>query len=856
MADLDFATTILTSKAPEDVANFLPHSLSLSSALFEKNLVPWFSNYANMLMRYNHDLNQLVSAGRTFFEAEAEFGSVDKIWNCVALSVMSQVAVNDQLLRTIKTDILAPFSAATTSDYRFLELRVNAKELLEMLHHVAGDGAYSWNAKAPAILANFDNYKRYEKDVLFLGFLAYLNAYNGKAASVLSKNENAVAYILKEYNIDAEMAKYTEYMIAAKPPAPAPAPVHERGHHSRPAKPVPAVPAAPVHEKKKGKLRSKMGSILGRKKKRDKHLGGDLIPEDASLALQPLRLATSVAETRSSVYAMSTDTRARDSERQREREARRELERQAELERMRESERQKENERQRENERVRENERISENDGIPQGESRVGSSGAALAGAAVGAGALAGAAVAGTSERFAMDSRPLQPTVNTDKDLPDPHVTDHVEPNVETYSSSDEDTHRVSMLQAHNLDSLDPPRVDTDSDFRSRNTSSGKYSFEYGDEEKLSSKPTPTTTPKTEMPLVFDAPAYENGTGNGDAAVAGAAALGATAGARNSSFSSSPAIGSAGSGVVGSSATLGSRAPPPPPSRKVHAADRSLLTFQNLHSARDSVIQPSTRLLVSQTTGSSLFKQKDYFKHFAEPIGDGLNTSVAEIVNVAFKDGTVANSQVLGEIAFNYNSQSPPAALDVSIPTKFTRFLLNDSLLRQTGQGLFSLDPLQVQGRTLGGIKYVMDLPAASVPLVVKHVWKFEPHQASLIIRLALSPAYTTPVLFEGLVVSASLDPSVASTSASSKPEGSFNREANRITWRYSRPLVLSPENTEEKLIARFMTSGTAQEALAGVQVKFTVNGLPVPFAEILDGLGAPIPSVRTLSTGSYASHA
>lgn len=860
MAESDFPTTILTSKEPEDVANFVPHSLRLSSALIEKNLVPWFSTYSNMLIKYNQDLNLLVSKGRDFFTGtDGEFGSVDKIWNCVASNVMSQIAVNDLLIKAIRNDILTPFDAAFKTDFKYPELIVNSNELVEMHQHLNdSNGAYNWNVKAPAILSNLENYKRYEKDMLFAGFLSYLNTYNSKTSSVLSKNENAVNYILKEFSVDSEMEKYTDYVILAKPPAaefrppPPPSPAHKQANQSSSRASITSTPSTLTSEKRKSKLRSKMGSILGRKKKNSPLKASDTIPEEHSVASVPSRQATSISTAEPVRSSQLASQPLHDHE-------------------------------------VLRGLGVSSEAGVAAAAGAIG----AAAGAAVGASQASNS----NEQRFSgfqgLDTKPLQPSqpsqpsqptppvadgLNAEKELPSPLVQSDTEnvkqmakasfsgpaeddANLVKYDSSEEDSdvptdrdgNHISMLQAHNLDH--PPKLDkldTDSDFRSRYTSSGKYSFEYGDEEKsMSAMHTPKSTSAPQFP-----PSQSGARPEGFLP--------------SSSEAVKPQMQEPAAEPVSASTINASRPapPPPPPSRKVHhpvsespvvTNPRDVSSYSQYDSARELYVQPNQTggrtSLISQTTGNSLFRVNDYFKHFGTSIAEGLNTSVAEIINVTFQGGKILKAVVLGEIAFNYNSSQPLDSYDVQIPTKFTKFLLNDTLLQKTGNSLYRLDIPQIQSKTLGGVKYMMDLNLADTPLIVKQVWKFEPHQASLIIKLSLNPSYTRSVEFENLAISATLDSYVSSTSASSKPEGTFNKDANRITWRYTKPLVLSRESPEEKLIARILTNGEAKEAASGVQVKFNINNPPVPFTEILDSEGAPVPSVRSLSTGNYSSH-
>ncbi|EEQ38184.1 putative suppressor of profilin deletion protein [Clavispora lusitaniae] len=827
MEDSEFATTILTSKSPEEVANFLPRALSASSTLIQKNLIVWFTNYANMLMKYNSDLNVLVSNGRTFFaDSDDEFGSLDKIWNCVASCVMSQINVNDSLIRVIKNDVIAPFSNTFKNDFKYSELLVNSEELLEMQKHMDDpNGAYNWNVKAPAILANLENFKRFEKDVIFNAFIAYLNTVNSKNSAMLAKNEGAVNFILKEFNLDNEMKKYTEHMVNAHvaPPPPPPssashngpnnhAPLSEHSHSSRASvHSATSGNTSPSH-KRKSKLRSKVGSIFGRRKKESGFHPAGAIPENESMSSLPSRQNTIGAK--NSLYGPSSiqqrgshaETESPTKDRFPQRENYDSPTKQAE-----------------------DAPRPIDKDVVePKKEATLPS----------------------------MSTQPLQPKTfqneSPQKDevppltSPTKDSTD-VSPNVVKYASSDEDSdvpvdvdgNRMGMLKAHDLGH--PPKLEAESNIRSRNNSSGKYSFEYGDED-ASISTTPKQTPRSNDIVSF--PTISS--------------------AASSEQQTSPHVAAPVEQPLLQSTTA---RPPPPPSRKVHPVPEhdSLhkqdtgSQFKNLNSARESVIQPHSEersFLSTQTTGNSMFKHNEYFKHFGQSeVSEGLNTSVAEILNVTFSAGTPSKSQVLGEMAFNYNSETPLSSYVVTIPTKFNKYLLNEQVMKQVGTNSFSVNIPSVTGRTLGGIKYMMDLDPAYIPIIIKQVWKFEPHQASLIVKISLNPTFKAAINLENFVISAALDTSVSSTSASSKPEGSFNKEYNRITWRYSKPLTLSPSAPEEKLIARIMTEGQGRESPKGIQAKFTVHNLPFSFAKILDSDNNDVPSVRSLSSGNYTSH-
>lgn len=759
-----------------------------------------------MIMRYNHDLNALVANGRHFFSAsEDEFGSIEKIWNCVALCVMSQIHVNDSLIRTLRNDVIGPLNAAFKEDFRYSELLINSQELQEMLRHLDdAEGAYNWNVKAPAILLNFENYKRYEKELLFNAFISYLNIVNTKNAGLLSKNENAVNFILKEFNVDKEMETYSNYVVNKKIEAPIVPPPIPTVNNKPPLKNKSAssvvsslLATAGGQDKRKSKLMLKVGSILGRKKKGKLHSRSDTIPEShsaISTTLSRPEASACEAETKNSLHQPLPPA----------------------------------------GKGIRRNSAISSFCAT--------NSAAAAAGAA--SASVPGSQKQTTDESTEVPNSKLLPSINMqsldkapaeNRIVKEPKselcVMDEAVPNVERYALTDDESDGSPNRNGNLMPLLSSlglgitPKLNSEADSPVRASSAGKYSFEYGDENdsistpmqahKLASSALEVAAPDCQPP-VYD----EILESLSDTKVATRAP------------------------------------PPPPPSRKPHtpATDpkKEVRDFRNI-----SISHGDAMSLRSLMTGSTLLKH-DYFKHFGAIENfsrTGLNTSVAEIINVTILRGIVTKSQVLGEVAFNYNAADALERLAVKVPSKFTRFLLNDLLMQETHPGVYSLNVPLILGKTLGGIKYLLDVPAQQVPLFVKQIWKTEPTQSSLIVKVVLNPAYASEVQLDNLVVSAALDSTVTSTSASSKPEGSFNKEANRITWRYSLPLILSASNPEEKLIARIMTNGEAREAASGVRVKFAVQLPATSFVQILDLDDNAVSSVINLSSGNYTSH-
>lgn len=136
--------------------------------------------------------------------------------------------------------------------------------------------------------------------------------------------------------------------------------------------------------------------------------------------------------------------------------------------------------------------------------------------------------------------------------------------------------------------------------------------------------------------------------------------------------------------------------------------------------------------------------------------------------------------------------------------------------------------------------------------MLINQVWKFEDHQASVMLNLKLNHQYASELTLENVIVSVALSPSVATLSASSKPSGSFNKDLNRITWRLDSQIHLSYEKGET-LVARFQTNGRGTEHESGIQLKFSIVNPPSSTEVFLNG--SEVPSVSSLVSGSYSAH-
>lgn len=284
----------------------------------------------------------------------------------------------------------------------------------------------------------------------------------------------------------------------------------------------------------------------------------------------------------------------------------------------------------------------------------------------------------------------------------------------------------------------------------------------------------------------------------------------------------------------------------------------------------------SIRQLNPQLTGSSLaLNHPGLFQHAAltQP---GLNASIAEVINAKFKDGEQVQSQLVGEIAFNYLSDGfdipTRSNLKIHGVDKFDKIIPNNQFLKQIDVNEFEITPNSILSRTLGGLKYL--IKNIKAPIVVHPVWRFEAHQASVMLTIKLAPHIAEQLQGDEFVEVNELSVSVAvsgslTTGALSKPQGTFNKEKSRISWKFKDPIKLSKIN-EEKLVARFLTNSEAKESEQGVVLKFAINGQDGgklitsdielesqnfteddPFAQ---ETWSPVPSAKTLVAGSYSA--
>jgi len=977
----NYPTSILTEVSPAKAALILPNTLNQSQQINDE-LLSWINNYNSTVVNYNNQLKRLVEDGANIISSKSNMANFNKYWNCLLTSLLLESQTNDLLIKNVRNDILNPLKV-NKEDVKLSELLINSQELQETSQDITAgkqNAEIQWNYKAPQIFQNFENYKSSEFQLLFNVILNFFQIHNAKLTKNLQNNENSSNYLVSNFKLDLEMQQYLDYILKADFKQVSPygqqlaqqlyaqqqhANKHNKrlsslgssmlSHDSKQNHKLPQPPTSTSQkEKRQSKIKSKVGSIFGRKKKTSKLSTSETVPENESLyssSSRPLTANESVPSRRGSL-ARSFDASSKLSEPSKSTQQRSSFNKPARpvtstpqfytksasgqpqpgssvpdsqlgsaVYPIQESPAQPDARQQPSDSYPNADAKLpfdsatnvmgqqpqasnfgatpqpsvgalsEQNATAPQ--SSISAAPGAISGAAAGA-VAATLGVVGSKlhsqtpqtqasqqenvfasnddssknkESLSTSSQSEAPFVggepmnspdtekllnpSTPRDFANVSQKPEESPNFVKYDESNssddndsfqDDSKRKSMLEKHDLneDLSAPPRQSfdqyTSSEYSgpvgqgSRN-SSGKYSFEVGDEKHIND-----------------------------------AGLGREV--------SEPE----GEGTVPKSNVVQSK-PPPPPSRKVIHHEDSVGSkrggvnsqlFHNLPPTRDSVIQPRDVSgatfggLIAQNTGNSLIKQ-DLFKHFDTSdyvTNEGLNSSVAEVINVTFKDGKPTKAQVIGEIAFNYKlgdaeDLPPQKPISLEIPNSFDKLILNHDLLENVGGNIFQLTPNFITSKTLGGLKYLNKLQESQIPIVIQQIWKYEDHQSSLMINLKLNPSIKSKLVLENLVVSVALNPDVESTSASSKPQGSFNKEKSRITWRYTQPLVLGGSGpSEEKLIARFMTNGRGSEHESGIQIKFQIHEPPFSTTTIVDhDTKQEIPTSRNMITGNYSGH-
>lgn len=246
-----------------------------------------------------------------------------------------------------------------------------------------------------------------------------------------------------------------------------------------------------------------------------------------------------------------------------------------------------------------------------------------------------------------------------------------------------------------------------------------------------------------------------------------------------------------------------------------------------------------------------------------------LRASIVEQINANVTE-THSDVSVNGEVAIAYVPSSSAHTTDylqvrLLDASPFSKFGANPSAVinppsSPSENSLYNVNAHAVKGRTSLGFKYSLTPDAAvqSLPLVITPIWRFEPQQARLMLSIKLAPHFPgEAATLTGGVFSVSVD-GANTLGAQSKPVGSFSPERRRITWRLgdTEPFILR-KDAEQRLLCQFKTDGVVHPAATGVEARFTLtSSLTEGVFEWSDGgEWQPVGHLKSFLSGKFNSH-
>ncbi|KAK9452788.1 Muniscin C-terminal mu homology domain-containing protein [Dipodascopsis uninucleata] len=214
-----------------------------------------------------------------------------------------------------------------------------------------------------------------------------------------------------------------------------------------------------------------------------------------------------------------------------------------------------------------------------------------------------------------------------------------------------------------------------------------------------------------------------------------------------------------------------------------------------------------------------------------EFLAPGLSGSVVETINASFSGASVTRSLIVGEIAVANAMQSggsAPIAVPISLrfinTGSLDRIVPNDSVIRKTKEDEYMLQTSSLGATPVTVFKYSRPLDNSILPVVIDAVWKFEPHQTSVLIMYRLNEMFPSEsVAFSEFSVSLGVESAVV-TGCQSKPSGLFNKETGRLTIPLTSEdgsVYTLTKGSEERALVRFWTEAQATEQKPGVECQF-----------------------------------
>lgn len=317
-----------------------------------------------------------------------------------------------------------------------------------------------------------------------------------------------------------------------------------------------------------------------------------------------------------------------------------------------------------------------------------------------------------------------------------------------------------------------------------------------------------------------------------------------------------------------SSANVGRREPPVPPSRQTssnYAASPVAMSMPASPSALNQSTSTDPGFLHSPTAsvdGHAGSITSPSSNPFENPAGHGLRASITETLSVLSKSGQPPRAQVVGEVSLQLKEVSTSVehfTLRFAQSESMDKLAPNNQILAvaaQSGSFVVQAKALQQACQTSAGpvvvLRYHLNLSpdqlAALPPLQLNSQWKCEPTLTSLIVNYAPNGASPLASTTSSTLTDLSLAVPITSNGVAqvqSKPAGMYHADRKRLLWRLE-DLPLQPSSSgagsgEHKVLARFQVEETSKPQ--PIAVKWSLPGRlvsPITLELVQDGTDSP----------------
>lgn len=196
------------------------------------------------------------------------------------------------------------------------------------------------------------------------------------------------------------------------------------------------------------------------------------------------------------------------------------------------------------------------------------------------------------------------------------------------------------------------------------------------------------------------------------------------------------------------------------------------------------------------------------------PSTTGLVAAAVEHIEAEYESDQVVSSSIHGEAVARING--PPLAdsvvLGILLADPNAR-LTPSNLLKQTSHISFDV-PYSTYSSNPNGqdlVQYTADSATGRIPIKLTPIWRFEASTVRLVLSYQLSELYVgggDEVEIKDLVITVSIAGAARAHAAQSKPVATFSREKQRVTWRFTQPQILRRGQPATKLLCQFVTDG------------------------------------------------